>query len=188
MNNFQALQEKLKDCDKNSLKKALGYNNEETFTKSIGHIIEAKDLAELLYAGHFDFLYGSKQLVCKIAEIFGLDLSGELEEAEKYNAEVFKHCDSEMYLRAETNFKRTTESVLTLGMASRAKVVDIPNRRDFYFKPFEEKIKLIGNLIRDAYAKTPEVPIFGAITAYRWHFNKNNYLFNVSGEKVGQVA
>ena len=188
MNNFQALQEKLKSCDKNSLKKVLGYNNEETFMKSIGHIVEAKDLAELLYAGHFDFLYGSKQLVSKIAEMYDLDLNSELEEAEKYNAEVFKHCDTEMYLRAETNFKRTTESVLTLGIASRAKVVNIPDRREFYFKPLEEKIRLIGNLIRDAYAKAPELPIFGAVTAYRWHFNKNNYLFNISGENVGQVA
>ena len=64
----------------------------------------------------------------------------------------------------------------------------IPNREEFYFKSIEEKIKLIGNLVREAYAKAPTLPVFGAVTAYRWRFNKNSYLFNVSGENVGQVA
>lgn len=65
-----------------------------------------------------------------------------------------------MYLRAETNFVRTTESIFKLGLASQAKVVKIPNREDFYFKSIEEKMKLIGNLIREAYAKAPTLPVF----------------------------
>lgn len=188
MTKFAELQEKILLADKEELKHTLGYSNDDAFNKTIEHITKANSLAKLLYNGHFDWLYSSRQLVEKLAELNDIDLKDEIKEADAYNAEVEMHCDSEMYLRAETNFVRTTESIFKLGLASQAKVVKIPNREDFYFKSIEEKMKLIGNLIREAYSKAPTLPVFGAVTAYRWRFNKNNYLFNVSGENVGQVA
>lgn len=188
MTKFAELQEKILLANQEELKHTLGYTNDDAFNKTIEHITKANSLAELLYNGHFDWLYSSRQLVEKLAELNDIDLKDEIKEADTYNAEVEKHCDSEMYLRAETNFVRTTESIFKLGLASQAKVVKIPNREDFYFKSIEEKMKLIGNLIREAYSKAPTLPVFGAVTAYRWRFNKNSYLFNISGENVGQVA
>ena len=188
MTKFAELQEKILLANKEELKHTLGYTNDEGCTKAIEHITKANNLAELLYNGHFDWLYSSRELVEKLAELNDIDLKDEIKEADTYNAEVERHSDSEMYLRAETNFVRTTESIFKLGLASQAKVVKIPNREEFYFKSIEEKIKLIGNLIREAYAKAPILPVFGAVTSYRWRFNKNSYLFNVSGENVGQVA
>lgn len=188
MTKFAELQEKILLANQEELKHTLGYTNDDSFNKAIEHITKANSLAELLYNGHFDWLYSSRQLVEKLAELNDIDLKDEIKEADTYNAEVEMHCDSEMYLRAETNFVRTTESIFKLGLASQAKVVKIPNREEFYFKSIEEKIKLIGDLIREAYSKAPTLPVFGAVTAYRWRFNKNSYLFNVSGENVGQVA
>lgn len=188
MTKFTELQEKILLANQEELKHTLGYTNDDAFNKTIEHITKANSLAELLYNGHFDWLYSSRQLVEKLAELKDIDLKDEIKEADAYNAEVEMHCDSEMYLRAETNFVRTTESIFKLGLASQAKVVKIPNREEFYFKSIEEKIKLIGNLIREAYSKAPILPVFGAVTAYRWRFNKNSYLFNISGENVGQVA
>lgn len=188
MTKFAELQEKILLANQEELKHTLGYTNDDSFNKTIEHITKANSLAELLYNGHFDWLYSSRQLIEKLAELNDIDLKDEIKEADTYNAEVEKHCDSEMYLRAETNFVRTTESIFKLGLASQAKVVKIPNREEFYFKSIEEKIKLIGNLVREAYSKAPTLPVFGAVTAYRWCFNKNSYLFNVSGENVGQVA
>lgn len=188
MTKFAQLQEKILLANQEELKHTLGYTNDDAFNKTIEHITKANNLSELLYNGHFDWLYSSRQLVEKLAELNNIDLKDEIKEADTYNAEVEKHSDSEMYLRAETNFVRTTESIFKLGLASQAKVVKIPNREEFYFKSIEEKIKLIGNLVREAYAKAPTLPVFGAVTAYRWRFNKNSYLFNISGENVGQVA
>ena len=188
MTKFEQLQEKILLANREELKHTLGYNNDDAFNKTIEHITKANSLAELLYNGHFDWLYSSRQLIEKLAELNDIDLKDEIKEADTYNVEVEKHSDSEMYLRAETNFVRTTESIFKLGLASQAKVVKIPNREAFYFKSIEEKIKLIGDLIREAYSKAPTLPVFGAVTAYRWRFNKNSYLFNVTGENVGQVA
>lgn len=188
MTKFAELQEKILLADKEELKHTLGYTNDDAFNKTIEHITKANSLAELLYNGHFDWLYSSRELVERLAELNNIDLKDEIKDADIYNAEVEKHCDTEMYLRAETNFVRTTESIFKLGLASQAKVVKIPNREEFYFKSIEEKIKLIGNLIREAYAKAPILPVFGAVTSYRWRFNKNSYLFNIAGENVGQVA
>lgn len=188
MTKFAELQERILLANKEELKHTLGYTNDDAFTKTIEHITKANSLAELLFNGHFDWLYSSRQLVEKLAELNNIDLRDEIKEADTYNVEVEMHCDSQMYLRAETNFVRTTESIFKLGLASQAKVVKIPNREEFYFKSIEEKMKLIGNLVREAYAKAPTLPVFGAVTAYRWRFNKNSYLFNVTGENVGQVA
>ena len=174
MTKFAELQEKILLANQEELKHTLGYTNDDAFTKTIEHITKANSLAELLYNGHFDWLYSSRQLVEKLAELNDIDLKDEIKEADT--------------LRVETNFVRTTESIFKLGLASQAKVVKIPNREEFYFKSIEEKMKLIGNLVREAYAKAPTLPVFGAVTAYRWRFNKNSYLFNVSGENVGQVA
>ena len=106
MTKFEQLQEKILLADKEELKRTLGYSNDDAFTKTIEHITKANSLAELLYHGHFDWLYSSRELVERLAELNDIDLKDEIKDADTYNAEVEMHCDSEMYLRAETNFVR----------------------------------------------------------------------------------
>ena len=123
MTKFAELQEKILLANQEELKHTLGYSNDDAFTKTIEHITKANNLAELLYNGHFDWLYSSRQLVEKLAELNDIDLKDEIKDADTYNAEVEKHSDSEMYLRAETNFVRTTESIFKLGLASSSLVI-----------------------------------------------------------------
>ena len=65
MTKFEQLQEKILLADKEELKHTLGYSNDDAFNKTIEHITKANSLSELLYNGHFDWLYSSRQLIEK---------------------------------------------------------------------------------------------------------------------------
>ena len=69
MTKFAQLQEKILLANQEELKHTLGYANDDSFNKTIEHITKASSLAELLYNGHFDWLYSSRQLVEKLAEL-----------------------------------------------------------------------------------------------------------------------
>lgn len=165
---FQELQIKLSKASKDELRKALGYDvYSKSFVKAYNAIINAKNLSEFLKKGYFDWLYNSKSLILKLAQILGVDLDSELKEAETYNAELRKYED--MYIYIGTNFKRTTQPIFALALLQDTRYVEIPDKSVFCFKRLDEQLKIAGDIVRDSYKKEPTLRIFGNVTGYKLH-------------------
>lgn len=182
---FQELQIKLSKASKDELRKALGYDvYSKSFVKAYNAIINAKNLSEFLKKGYFDWLYNSKSLILKLAQILGVDLDSELKEAETYNAELRKYED--MYIYIGTNFKRTTQPIFALALLQDTRYVEIPDKSVFCFKRLDEQLKIAGDIVRDSYKKEPTLRIFGNVTGYKLHMLGKNYFFNTKGELMDQ--
>jgi len=182
---FQELQIKLSKASKDELRKALGYDvYSKSFVKAYNAIINAKNLSEFLKKGYFDWLYNSKSLILKLAQILGVDLDSELKEAETYNAELRKYED--MYIYIGTNFKRTTQPIFALALLQDTRYVEIPDKSVFCFKRLDEQLKIAGDIVRDSYKKEPTLRIFGNVTGYKIHMLGKNYFFNTNGELMDQ--
>lgn len=183
---FQELKIKLSKVGKDKLRKALGYYNahSKSFTKAYNTVINAKNLSKFLKKGYFDWLYNSKSLILKLAQILGVDLDGELKEAETYNAELRKYED--VYIYIGTNFKRTTQPIFALAFLQGTRYVKIPDKSVFCFKGLDEQLKIAGDIVRDSYKKEPTLCIFGNVTGYKLHLLGKNYFFNTDGELMDQ--
>lgn len=182
---FQELQIKLSKASKDELRKALGYDvYSKSFLKAYNATINAKNLSEFLKKGYFDWLYNSKSLILKLAQILGVDLDSELKEAETYNAELRKYED--MYIYIGTNFKRTTQPIFALALLQDTRYVEIPDKSVFCFKRLDEQLKIAGDIVRDSYKKEPTLRIFGNVTGYKIHMLGKNYFFNTNGELMDQ--
>jgi hypothetical protein len=113
---FKQIKEKLKSQDKPQLSKALGYNNQKNFEKTLEHFLNCSTLHEWLESGNYDFVNQTQEFFTKLAKELNIDeqlIKESLEKENSYIKETERFKDS--YIFVNTNFRRTTQPIFILA-------------------------------------------------------------------------
>lgn len=175
--NFTTLQNKLKLADIQSLSKELGYARDKNFSRAIPYIINAKSLDEFLYHGYFDWLYGgSRDMLYKLCEHFGLDISDELKEAEIYNDEKHKFQGSYIYADIKPKYRLWASPVPNINLFYHT---------ELYFKSLDEQLDIIAELIKNHYETYKEkIQNRYKIVSYNVSFLGEYYKFDTEANLI----
>jgi len=179
---IEEIKDRLKTSDKELYKK-MGYNTQKLFEKTLNKFFESKDIKEWLLKSHYDLVNSSNQFFNKLAKELGVDESEIKEiihEYERCLKEKKKFENS--YIFVNTNFRRTTESNLTLGYAERIRRISLSDREDLYFKSEEEILQEVSKIVKEHYKETNgELKIWGKIANYQVHLEEKTFVFDIDG-------
>ena len=183
MDIFTTIQKKVKESDRKTLIKKLGYCSEEKGDYALNELMSHDTLLSWHQRVFYDKKYTSEELVEKLAEIFMLDgdeIKKAYEEVEEYSRELDRCCKS--YIFVNTNFRRKGETIVSLALTSGLRYVKF-NRNAIVFKKIEEVLDIVRQLIKKHYKESGgKLDMWGIIADYKYHhYDGREYIFDTEG-------
>ncbi|MCD8213964.1 MAG: hypothetical protein LUC34_07995 [Campylobacter sp.] len=178
---FEKIKHLVSQADIAKLSKQLGYVRERNFAMGLYRLNLATDLADFLQRGHFDWCHSSQTLIFALARLYKLDITHELQDALTLNDERRKLANAYIYI--DTNFKHTSEPIHVLSVAQGYRYIGLkPIVDELCFKSLQERLEIIGKVVKLHFEQTKTLPIFGEITGYKACFCGEAYSFDTHGE------
>jgi hypothetical protein len=178
------IKELLAHSNKLGLAKKLNYTSYLKAQKAFELIDSTTTLDKLLNSGFYDFSYTSKQLLLKLTDIFQLDkeqLRNELNDFYIFNSEAKRFKLNYIYIN--TDFKRNSESIITLGLLEKLRIIPLSNRLELYFKSTDEILSVISQEIKKHYMSNIDgLNFWGHITGYELHLFSDIFKFDTNGD------
>jgi tRNA/tmRNA/rRNA uracil-C5-methylase (TrmA/RlmC/RlmD family) len=180
---FKQIKEKLKSQDKPQLSKALGYNNQKNFEKTLEHFLNCSTLHEWLESGNYDFVNQTQEFFTKLAKELNIDeqlIKESLEKENSYIKETERFKDS--YIFVNTNFRRTTQPIFILAFCESTRNLRLYKAEELFFKSTEEILEILSKRIQEHYKENKgELVIWGKIVNYQVHLEGKTYIFDING-------
>jgi ribonucleotide monophosphatase NagD (HAD superfamily) len=180
---FKEIKEKLKTKDYSKLSKALGYNNQKNFEKTLTHFLNCKTLNEWLESGNYDFVNKAEEFFTKLAKELNIDeqlVKDTLEKENSYIKELNRFKDA--YIYVNTNFRRTTQPIFVLAFAESIRNLRLYKDEELLFKSTQEILEIISQRIKKHYKENKgELKVWGKIANYQLHLEGKTYIFDTDG-------
>jgi hypothetical protein len=172
----------IKDENKKSLCKKLGYNNLKPCLEKLD-FLEKNGIEKFLESNFkYDFVLGSELFLKRVIELCGND-----EDMQIFKKTKKKLSKQPGRLFVNTNFKRKSEPVFVLAFMEGKRNIRI-DRKEFDTK--DEEFKYVKNFIKNHYRKNKgELSLWGKIQDYVYEsdsFDKK-LVFDVDGNLIKEV-
>lgn len=169
------------------LYKAFGYGCKRNFDKTAQKFLGCKSWLEWFYKGHYDFTHNALSFAKK-CECF---TNGEVLEAELHKAQSeftrYKMI-RKAFVRIKTNFRRTSEPIHALAMASGLLYIGF-NDKNFIYCNDEEFIKFVQNYVKEHFIKNNGIiPGWKNIVGYELYFKGKFIDLDTTGQIITDLS
>lgn len=177
------IKQKINQTNHEELLKSMGYNNLERGRQTLRTFLKTDNIYLWLKDGSFDFKFNSEEFLRALFNTLNIPSS-------EYETEIQKHLHrihqiaimEQPYIRIDTLFKRTTESILVL-VAMGSKTNFSIDKELLLYKSNTEIFEIVGSIIREHYiSNNGSLKFWGKIYYYQYfHTNGKKYIFNTEG-------
>ena len=149
------------------------------------HVLDDVDLG--LKDGGFDFHFCSKDFLCSLCDVIGIEKADYLPAVADIETRLQEEVDAfKPYLFVDTGFHRKDEQIFVMAILENGRYVQFP--RNFWRLPWPQQLEKAGEQVREHMKKTGgKLQLWGQIQRYFYFFAEGRAMeISVQGVVLGE--